>query len=244
MQQVTFFSKMVDRYQKPLILHPRVKQFNFMDHQNETLRTWNKIATMYEEKFMHLDLYNDSYNYLLECLNKANASVMDVGCGPGNITQYLLTKRSDLKVLGIDASENMIELARKNNPSADFITMDCREIDRLNKKFDAIVCGFCIPYLSDHDCIKLISDCQNLLNDSGILYLSFVDGQYENSGFITGSTGDRTYFYYHPLDNMVQIFKAHPWDIERMMSVNYIKSDGTNDIHSIIISKKQSCSQR
>ena len=209
-----------------------------MDKYQETFQTWNKIAKIYQDKFMNLDLYNDSYDDFLELIIKTNASVLEVGCGPGNITKYLLTKKTDLKIIGIDISENMIELAKKNNPTAEFVIMDCREIDSLNKKFDAIICGFCIPYLSNSDCLKLISDCKNLLNNSGILYLSFVHGNYENSGYISGSSGDRTYFYYHNLNNLVKTLESNHLEINRLIPKNYIKTDGTDEIHTILISKK------
>ena len=158
-----------------------------MDKYQETFYTWNKIAESYEDKFMDLDLYNDTYDTFADLILKTNSPVLEIGCGPGNITKYLLTKNPSLKIKGIDISENMIRLARKNNPNAEFEILDTRKIHCLNKTFDAIICGFCIPYLSKSDCSKLIADCKDLLNDSGILYLSFVEGNYEDSGFISGN---------------------------------------------------------
>lgn len=214
-----------------------------MDKYQVTFETWNKIAQLYENKFMDLDLYNDTYDIFCKSLMKHNASILEIGCGPGNITKYLLIKNSDLKIKGIDISENMIELARKNNPSAEFEIMDIRKIHRINDKFDAIVCGFCIPYLSQPDCLKLITDCKKLLNDSGILYLSFVTGNYENSGFISGSSGDRAYFYYHNLEYLEKELKANSFVTNKLFLKNYKKADGTEEIHRIMISKKTNAQQ-
>lgn len=86
-----------------------------MDKYQETFQTWNKVAQIYQNKFMNLDLYNDSYDNFLELVGEINATISEIGCGPGNITKYLLTKRTDLKIMGIDISENMIELARQNH---------------------------------------------------------------------------------------------------------------------------------
>jgi len=208
-----------------------------MDKYQETFQTWNKVAKIYQDKFMNLDLYNDSYDTFLDLISNTSSSVLEIGCGPGNITKYLLTKKADLKITGIDISENMIELAKKNNPTSEFVIMDCREIDRLDKKFNAIVCGFCIPYISNNDCVKLISDCKNLLTNSGILYLSFVDGNYENSDYISGSSGDRTYFYYHNLKNLEKTLKSNHFEIIKLISKNYIKADGTDEIHTVLISR-------
>src|SRR5690554_497573 len=122
-----------------------------MDNYQETFNTWNKVAKTYEDKFMDLDLYNDTYDVFLDLISKKNASILEIGCGPANISKYLLTKNPDLRIKGIDISENMVKLARKNNPSAEFEVMDIREIHAINEKFDAIVCRFCIPY-----CDKLV----------------------------------------------------------------------------------------
>ncbi len=84
-----------------------------MDRYQETFETWNKVAKLYEDVFMHLDLYNDTYDIFCELITKENAHVLEIGCGPGNITRYLLEKKPDLLINGIDISPNMISLAEK-----------------------------------------------------------------------------------------------------------------------------------
>lgn len=42
-----------------------------------------------------------------------------------------------------------------------------------------------------------------------MLYLSFVEGDYENSGFVTGGSGERAYFYYHNLEYLENELKAN-----------------------------------
>ena len=181
-----------------------------MDRYQETFKTWNKLATLYQDKFMNLDLYNDTYDKFLKLVKKQQGlNILEIGCGPGNICKYLLTKNSELKISGIDMSSNMIELAQRNNPSAQFLEMDIREISSLKNEYDAIICGFCMPYLSQSDCINLIANCKNLLKNSGTLYLSFVEGDYSKSGYQVGSSGDKMYFYYHPLDLLQETLKAH-----------------------------------
>ncbi|NHN24601.1 class I SAM-dependent methyltransferase [Flavobacterium jejuense] len=211
-----------------------------MDKYKETFDTWNKIAQIYQDKFMDLDLYNKSYDSFLELIPKKNACILDIGCGPGNITKYLLSKNANLKIKGIDISENMIKLAKKNNPLAQFEVIDSREIDSLHQIFDAILCGFCIPYMSQSDCLKLIIDCYNLLNNSGVLYLSFVEGDYEKSGFISGSNGNRAYFYYHNLEFLEKILKENLFEVSRLYFEKYKKTDGSEEKHTILIVQKKS----
>jgi len=209
-----------------------------MDKYKETFETWNKVAELYQDKFMNLDLYNASYDIICDSIKRDRAKLLEIGCGPGNITKYLLAKRPDFEIVGIDIAPNMIELAKKNNPSAEFKLMDSRNIDELNSKFDGIICGFCIPYLSTEDCNKLIGDSYNLLNDQGFLYLSFVEGDPEKSGFLTGSSGDRCYFYYHDLTKIVKQLKGYGFQEINVMKVEYARSEKEVEIHTIVMAKK------
>ena len=204
----------------------------------ETFTTWNKVAKLYEDKFMHLDLYNDSYATFCEFIANENSSILEIGCGPGNITKYLLSQNPNYDILGIDIAPKMIELAEKNNPSANFKIMDSRDIDSINTTFDAIICGFCLPYLSKTDRQKLVKDSCQLLSDNGIIYISFVEGNYEKSGFQTGSSNnDRVYFYYHELTDLKSDLIENNFKIVRIINTEYKKQDGI-EIHTIVIAKK------
>jgi ubiquinone/menaquinone biosynthesis C-methylase UbiE len=209
-----------------------------MDRYKETFETWNKIASFYQDKFMTLDLYDETYDFICEKLDFDKPHVLEIGCGPGNITKYLLSKRPDFKIIGIDIAPNMIELAKENNPTARFKVMDSRQINDLETKFDAVICGFCIPYMSESDCSKLMIDCNDILTDNGILYLSFVEGDPNNSGFQVGSSGDRIYFYYHSLKNLEQLLLDNCFEPFNVFKINYDKGEGNIEIHTILIAKK------
>lgn len=62
-----------------------------MDPYKETFETWNKVASLYQEKFMELKLYNDTYDLICNVVIKNKATILEIGCGSGNITRYLLS---------------------------------------------------------------------------------------------------------------------------------------------------------
>lgn len=210
-----------------------------MDKYKETFQTWNKVAHLYQDKFMDLEMYNESYDFVCNSVGKNKAKVLDIGCGPGNISKYLLSKRPDFDILGIDVASNMIELAKKNNPSANFAVMDCREIDSIKNQFDAIICGFCLPYLSESDVEKFLQDCYNLLNKNGLLYISFVEGNSNKSGFLTSNSGDRVYFYYHDLNELKTQLTQIGFEEHIVFKVKYQKSENEVEIHTILVSSKK-----
>lgn len=209
-----------------------------MDAYKETFETWNKIASLYQDKFMNLDLYNETYDLFCAGVTGEKAQLLEIGCGPGNISRYLLSMRPDLNIYGIDIAPNMVALAKANNPSARFEVLDCRLINSIESTFDGIVCGFCLPYLSPSDVSALISDCYNLLAIRGLLYLSFVEGDPGKSGFQSGSSGDRIYFYYYNLSDLMQLLIDNNFEKPVIFNIHYKRTEGIEDIHTVLITKK------
>lgn len=209
-----------------------------MEKYKTTFETWNKVAQTYQDKFMDMDLYDDTYDLFCRLVTAETPSIFEIGCGPGNITRYILSKRPDFDIQAIDIAPNMIKLAEANNPTARFTIMDCREIDTVNARFDGIVCGFCMPYLSKEDCAKLIKDCSALLNSGGVLYFSTIEGEYEQSGYEAASSGDKTYVYYHQADYLQELLKENGFDLVDLNRKSYPKGPGIISTHMIFLTRK------
>jgi len=207
-----------------------------MDKYNETHRSWDKSAVAYQNLFMDLDIYNDSYDQFCGLLPQ-NSTLLEVGCGPGNITHYLFGKRPDLKILGTDISEQMLRLAKSNVPHVEFLQLDVRDLYKLDKKFDAIVSGFCIPYISESDTRELFIQSKELLNTDGCMYLSFIPGSPDKSGYVTGSTGNRMYFYYHETSALKKMLGDSGFHIIWEDEVWFKRKTGEREIHAIIIAQ-------
>lgn len=213
-----------------------------MDSNRETFETWNKGAAAYQAKFMDLTLYNHTYDVFCAALAKPQAKVLDIGCGPGNITKYLLSKRPADTLFGIDIAPNMIALAQKNNPGASFAVMDMRQLGDLQTKFDGIVAGFCLPYLPHQDLHAFIAACHHLLQAHGCLYLSFVEGDPKASGFQVSSSGDRVYFHYYRLDALMEVLRTKHFESIKVFKLKYAQAAKPTEVHTILIAKKKELS--
>lgn len=169
---------------------------------------FNKYAKEYEGKFMNVDRYGDTFDVFCKRIKKENARVLELACGPGNITRYLLSKRPDFKIKGTDLADNMIELTKINNPSAKFEKMDCRDTGKLEEKYDGIMCGFCLPYLCKEETEQLISDAYARLNDEGVIYISTMEDDYGKSGLEKGSQGDEIFMHYYEGDYLKEVLEG------------------------------------
>lgn len=168
-----------------------------LDPNKVSVNTFDKLALRYQEKYMDLAMYIDTFEPFIEALPKQDARVLELACGPGNITRYLLSKRPQLSILATDLAPNMLILAQQNNPQVDVALLDSRELNRLGARFDAIMCGFCLPYLNQQQVLNLISDAAQRLTDNGVIYLSAMEGDSLGPRVDTSSDGDKMYTYFH-----------------------------------------------
>lgn len=209
-----------------------------MNKTKIAVNIFNKLAKEYQDKFMDVNLYSDTFDLFCHHIEKQNAEILELACGPGNITKYLLNKRPGFKIRGIDLSQNMINLAKANSPQAEFQLMDCRDIGVINKKYEAIMCGFCLPYLSKEEAIKLIGDASKRLKKGGVLYLSTMEDDYSKSGFKKGRAGDEMYMHYHQADYLTDALTKNSFKVLNLERKEYKAQDGTKTTDLIIIAEK------
>jgi len=188
---------------------------------------FDKSAKIYQDKFMDVSMFAETINLFCDNIVTEKASILDIACGPGNITKYLLDRRPDYQILGIDLSLNMLDLAHSNNPNAKFQQMDCRDIDTIEQKFDGITCGFCLPYLTREEAIELIVNASQLLKPGGVFYLSTMEENDDcKSKYQISSTGDQVWVNYHQEDYLSKAFLEHNFEVINLKRFTSPDKDG------------------
>ncbi|MDP3793000.1 MAG: class I SAM-dependent methyltransferase [bacterium] len=146
---------------------------------NDLKSTYNRIAEEW-----HKDHHKDSWWVLgtdkFVSLLKPNDLVLDVGCGGGVKSKYLIKK--GLKIVGIDLSEKMIEIAQKEVPDAKFLVADITKPLEFDEKFDGIFAQAVLLHIYKKDIKKVIGNLASLLKPGGYLYVAVKglrDGQNE-----------------------------------------------------------------
>ncbi|ASK28879.1 SAM-dependent methyltransferase [Chryseobacterium sp. T16E-39] len=202
------------------------------------VEAFDKAAKIYQDKFMDVSSFGETFNLFCDHITADNAEILDIACGPGNITKYVLDRKPDYNILGIDLSSKMLELAQINNPTARFELMDCRVMSEMTQKFDGIICGFCLPYLTKEEAIKLIADSSALLKPEGMLYLSTMEDDYSKSGLITSSLGDQVYLYYHQEDYLAKAFRENNFEVIHINRFYSTDKDGAPVTDLVLIGKQ------
>ncbi len=174
---------------------------------NPTKKNFNESAQDYFEKYADLENYNESLNQFCQEL-PLNSKVLELACGPGNITQYLFKQRPDLKILATDFAEEMLKIAKRENPSIETMELDLLELEKVDSRFDGIICGFGLPYISKEEAIDFIQVAKTKLHSGGVLYLSTMEDFYANSSVEKGMN-----YYFHEKEYLLKAMEKAGFEI-------------------------------
>lgn len=136
--------------------------------------------------------------------------VLDLGCGTGfPIGRYLI--ENGFRVVGVDESAGMIEIARRVIPDAKLIQADMRELD-LADQFEAVIAWDSVFHVDRINHRAIFQRIHKLLVPAGLFLLSA--GGSGDEGFTSEMFG-HTFFYsgYDP-EELVAILGSVGFEID------------------------------
>ncbi len=150
--------------------------------------SYTVFATLYD-LFMDNIPYEEWSNYLIELLKENNVSsglVCELGCGTGNITEFL--SKAGYDMIGIDNSDDMLNIAldKKYSSNLDilYINQDMREFELFGTV--AAVVSICdsINYITEYDnLVNVFKLVNNYLDPDGIFIFDLnTTTKYKNMG--------------------------------------------------------------
>ncbi|KAH6896653.1 S-adenosyl-L-methionine-dependent methyltransferase [Thelonectria olida] len=106
--------------------------------------------------------------------------VLDVGCGPGNSTEILVSKYPNAAIEGIDSSPDMIAKARNTVPSAQFSLADLTSYT-VPKPMDLIFSNAVLHWVKADDRIPTMKKMIQSLRPGGVFAMQVPDNYHERS---------------------------------------------------------------
>jgi 2-polyprenyl-3-methyl-5-hydroxy-6-metoxy-1,4-benzoquinol methylase len=117
---------------------------------------------------------NENWQELIDFCSrlKERDSVLDVGCGNGRLLNLVKNKKVDY--LGVDASTELITLAKQNYPGYDFQQGNILDLSVLKeKKFDYIFCIAALHHLPGKDLqIQALEQLTGHLRPGGKIFIT------------------------------------------------------------------------
>lgn len=100
------------------------------------------------------------------------ATVLDIACGTGEFERILLAENPTRKIIGVDISEKMLNIAQQkceNYPNVSFHTANASDLPFDSNCFDVIVCANSFHYFDDP--ISTLKEMKRVLNSNGQLII-------------------------------------------------------------------------
>lgn len=196
----------------------------------ETIKSFDNFAEQYAD-FTFSNILQYELNRFISLIPK-KAEILDLACGSGRDVQYFLDY--GLQPIGIDASENMINEAKKRVPNGDFKIMYIESLNFKDQSFDGIWALDALSYAEKKDMQKILESINNILKKEGIIFVSVRHGEgeqiieYEKLG---KSQIKVSFFEQHELENL---FKMAGFEI-----LNSFTQDGEDFSWINIYAKKK-----
>ena len=163
-----------------------------MNDKEENLQIYNKCAAGFAAKFNNIGPRTKDVEKGFSFIKKDNPRVVELGCANGRDAKEILKHTNDY--LGIDYSEELIKIARKEVPSGKFEVADFSRYD-FPKDVD-IVFSFASLLHSDKEEFRIILDkIHKALVDGGIFYIALKFDEYQRKEK-TDEFGKRVYYFY------------------------------------------------
>lgn len=137
------------------------------DRLQKTIQQYNKIASGYSLNIS--GRYPKKEMEYFAKLLKPYDKILDVGCAAGRDCRIFRNK--GLKVIGIDLSEKLVEIAKENNPDIEFKIADIRKIPFSSGLFCGLWVNAVFHHLDKKDMIPTLKEFRRVLKTNGILYI-------------------------------------------------------------------------
>ena len=130
-------------------------------------KAWNNVAKKYNNSKY------DSLNPLVEFFCDGipeNGYILDLGSGTGVPFAKLFVEKG-FNYLGIDISSQMVEIARRNVPSANFKEMSMTDLN-FEKEYDGVFSSYSMLLLSPEILKDVVKRVVKSLKANGLFYIS------------------------------------------------------------------------
>lgn len=127
----------------------------------------------------------NSYNEIISIFEKFGVfddvtSLLDAGCGTGQLIVALSKRFSNIKLYGADFSEEGLRVSKKAAPSAEFYKLDLYNLPDNYSKYDVVICSEVLEHLLYPD--KALDNLKQMVSEGGKLLLTVPNGRIDRYG--------------------------------------------------------------
>ena len=177
---------------------------------------YNAIADTYAKCYSEIEYCKAYIDEFIASL--AGKKVLDIGCGAGQITDYL-TQRG-IGAIGIDFSEKLLKIAKQNFPNSKFILADICDYEQ-KEQVDGIITKDVLFHLSDENLIQVLHKFRRMLKPNGNLCIIMDMPKEAGEQIFVEELDDKYQIYYNYLtpEKLKDLLEKTGFSIENIQLV-------------------------
>ncbi len=197
-----------------------------MDTNTITVNTYNRIATKYAEKYFDDKEDLPYIDQFLKLLGPEHI-LLDAGCGVGQFTQYMLAR--GFNVVSIDASEEMLAIAKEKVPSGTFEKMDMRNMAVKDASLDGILAAYSLIHIPEGEIHTTLVGFHRVLKSGGLMLVITQRGIHDHWVDEPFAPGMKVFFNFFTPEGIKEDLEGAGFSVvsqvETVTSDNYTGSD-------------------
>ncbi len=161
------------------------------------------------------------FDMLLSSVDLGGRRLLDVGCGTGNLLEYINSRGIEVNYTGVDILEKMIAIAKSKKLDCNFLCMDIFKNNSFTSNSFDVVYTSGIFNLNLGNNRQFLKNALELFLDLSVSYVVF------NLLHVDSPDREDKYFYFHP-DEVREILDAFSDKLKKVEFVEaYLKNDFT-----------------
>lgn len=152
---------------------------SLVDRRAAQAWAFDRIGERYDAAFPRKDGQLEAVRWLLDRL-PPGSRVLDAGCGTGRPTARQFADAGH-RVVGIDISEEMLRLARRDVPEAEFFRLALEDLDGSLGDFAAVVAFFALLMLPRVEIPAVLKKIHDRLEPGGHFLLGMVEADLDDT---------------------------------------------------------------
>lgn len=216
---------------------PRVyiRILQLMDKSKFAVSTYNRIADKYTQRYFN-DLTDAPCIDKFLALLPKGAKVLDIGCGPGTFTKYLVEKGFDAE--GIDLSSEMLRIAKEKVPKAKFTLMDMRELAYSNEDFDGLLAAYSLIHIPSEEIPATLKGFYRILKSGGVLLIIAPKGEPDKIVDEPLKEGEKIFINFFTKNRLTKFFTDAGFKVEYQEETAMKDPNSLSDRVIYIIAKR------
>ncbi len=191
---------------------------------SQTIKAYNNFAEQYDQETVDFweRFPKTFFDYFI---NASSKKILDVGCGPGR--DGLILKQNSKEVVCIDASEEMVRLARTRGLDAE--VADFLNLPFDNNSFDGVWAYTSLLHVSKEQITFALQEVRRVLKPKGIFGIGMIEGDKQEYRTSTKVSEPRLFSFYSRqelekllADNNFEILYSEEFKPNKKNYLNYI----------------------